>query len=58
MLQKKIVTIDRDTGQRISAENHDEPIRMSEQRYYKPFMDLYKEAIDTLMMGKEERDVG
>lgn len=49
MLQKKIVTIDRDTGQRISAENHDEPIRMSEQRYYKPFIDLYKEVIDDLI---------
>lgn len=50
MLQKKIVTIDRDTGQRISAENHDEPIRMSEQRYYKPFIDLYKEVIDDLII--------
>lgn len=53
MLQKKIVTIDRDTGQIVSEKNCTDNVQMSEQRYYKPFMDLYKEVIDDLM-NKED----
>ena len=53
MLQKKIVTIDRDTGQIVSEKNCTDNVQMSEQRYYKPFINLYKEVIDDLM-NKEE----
>ena len=50
MLQKKIVTIDRDTGQIVSEKNCTDNVQMSEQRYYKPFIDLYKEVIDDLII--------
>lgn len=50
MLQKKIVIIDRDTGQIVSEKNCTDNVQMSEQRYYKPFIDLYKEVIDDLII--------
>ena len=54
MLQKKILVIDRTTGQRMSEQQPVEDVMITEERYYKPFMDLYKESINELMRKEEE----
>lgn len=56
MLQKKIIVIDRATGQRLSERQpvEEENVMITEERYYKPFMDLYKESINELMRKEEE----
>lgn len=56
MLQKKIIVIDRATGQRLSERQpvEEENVMITEERYYKPFMDLYKEYINELMRKEEE----
>lgn len=47
MFQKKVLAINRDTGEEIySYETESES--MTEERYYKPFVDLYKEGIERL----------
>lgn len=53
MLQKKIIVIDRATGQRLSERQSAENVMITEERYYKPFMDLYKVSINKLMRKEE-----
>lgn len=56
MLQKKILVIDRATGQRLSERQSVQPVEnvtITEERYYKPFMDLYKASINELMRKEE-----
>lgn len=47
MFQKKVLTINRDTGEKLYSYETDSE-SMTEERYYRPFVDLYKECIKRL----------
>lgn len=47
MLMKKILSIDRETGELI-GERIAGKVDMSEDRFYQPFVDLYKEDMERL----------
>lgn len=48
MLMKKILTIDRKTSKLLS-QRIDGPVSMSEERFFRPMVELYKEDMDRLI---------
>lgn len=47
MLLKKVLSIDRQTGE-LLAERYTGEADMSEERFWKPFVELYKEDMEKL----------
>ena len=47
MLLKKVLSIDRQTGE-LLAERYTGEADMSEERFWKPFIELYKEDMEKL----------
>lgn len=45
MFIKKVLTIDRKTGELLS-ERYEKEANISEERFWKPLVDLYKEELD------------
>lgn len=47
MLQRKIITLDRKTGKPLSEMIAGEA-KMTQEQYFKPFVELYKESVNQL----------
>lgn len=47
MLMKKVLSIDRETGE-LLAESYEGKADMSEECFWKPFIELYKEDMEKL----------
>lgn len=55
MIRKKVITLSRDDGRLIKAEESGRAA-VSEEKYYKPFIDLYMESLKRLRTQSLEKE--
>lgn len=55
MIRKKVITLSRDDGHLIKSEEG-QPSAVAEERYYKPFIDLYMESLKKIGATDEKDD--
>ena len=53
MIQKKVITLSRDDGHLVKSEEGCQSA-VSEEKYYKPFIDLYMESLKRLRIQSLE----
>ena len=55
MIQKKVITLSRDDGHLVKSEEGCQSA-VSEEKYYKPFIDLYMESLKRLRIQSLEEE--
>lgn len=55
MIRKKVITLSRDDGHLVKAEEGGQAA-VSEEKYYKPFIDLYMESLKRLRIQSLEEE--